>query len=366
MKILLLGGTGAMGEHLTSILNKRNHDIYITTRSDRKSDLSNQHYIQGNAHDFAFLKSIINSSCQYDAIVDFMHYSTIEFSERYQYLLNHTKHYLFLSSARVYAEADEDLTEESPRLLDICKDEEYLSTDDYALAKARQEDLLINSGRKNYTIIRPFITFSEQRLQLGVFEKEDWLFRVFENKPIVFSNDIANHITTLTYGFDVSTAIAGLIGNEKAKGEILHITTNENVRWSDIVHLYKRVLEDYFKRNVKIIFEDKCFLLDGYTTQWAVKYSRYFNYRFNNSKMKSLVPDICFEETIDGLEKCLREFLDNPKFKTISPYIQARMDRVSATMLPLSTWKNEMDKLRYLFYRFAPICLIKKRLNNSK
>lgn len=52
-----------------------------------------------------------------------------------------------------------------------------LSIDEYAITKAHQENLLINSKNKNWTIIRPYITYSEQRLQLGTFEKEDWLYR---------------------------------------------------------------------------------------------------------------------------------------------------------------------------------------------
>ncbi len=364
MRILLLGGTGAMGVHLASILCKNDHEVFITTRFERKSDNPNLYYITGNAHDLSFLSGIIEkSSLKFNAVVDFMHYSTKEFSERYQYLLNHTEHYLFLSSARVYAESKIPLTEQSPRLLDVCKDIEYLSTDDYALAKARQEDFLTNSGYSNYTIIRLFITFSEQRLQLGVFEKEDWLSRVFKGKPIVFSKDIAEHLTTLTYGFDVSKAISGLVGNKKAKGEIFHIATNKSIKWIEIAQLYQRVLEKHFKREIKLVYADKCFFKDSFTSKWAVKYSRYFDYKFDNSKICSVVPGIIFEDTIEGLERCLKEFLRNPKFRTIHPYIQARMDRESCTLLPLSTWHSTKDRLRYLFYRFAPISLIKSKLN---
>lgn len=364
MKILLLGGTGAMGEHLASILCKKDHDIYITTRSSRRSSLFNLSYIQGNAHDLSFLQRLLeDTSIRYDAIVDFMHYSTQEFSERYHYLLKHTDHYLFLSSARVYAESKVPLVEQSPRLLDVCRDEVYLSTDDYALAKARQEDMLVSSGMDNYTIVRPFITFSEQRLQLGVFEKEDWLNRVFEGKPIVFSKDIAEHLTTLTYGLDVSYAISAMIGNNLAKGEVFHIASNKSVKWDDIVQLYRRVLEEHFDKKIEIVYEDKCFFLDSFTSQWAVKYSRYFDYRFDNSKICSLVPDIVFEDTLEGLERCLKAFLKTPRFKTVHPYIQARMDRTSNTFYPLTVWSLKTDIVRYLFYRFAPISLIKKRLN---
>lgn len=45
-RILLLGGTGAMGEHLTRILAEQGDDVYVTTRSCRLSE-RNITYVQG-------------------------------------------------------------------------------------------------------------------------------------------------------------------------------------------------------------------------------------------------------------------------------------------------------------------------------
>lgn len=365
MRVLILGGTGAMGEHLVSILSTCNHRVSVTTRSDRKSSNPNICYIKGNAHDLPFIRSLLSKE-HFDAIVDFMHYSTAEFTERYSYLLNNTEHYLYLSSARVYAESQEPITEDSPRLLDACKDEAYLSTDDYALAKAKQENLLLLSGKKNFTIIRPYMTFSEQRLQLGVFEKEDWLIRAIHGKPIVFSKDIAKHYTTLTYGYDVSTAIAGLVGNDKAKGETFHIATDQNIKWADVAKLYQKVLSDHFKRKVKVVYAEKCYCLDSFASQWAVKYSRYFDYKYDNSKICSILPELKFMDTREGLESCLREFLRHPQFKSINVYSQARMDRESCTFLPLSIWSSNRARLKYLIYRFAPMSIIRRRLRVHK
>lgn len=36
LKILLLGGTGAMGVHLSKVLNNQGEDVYVTTRRERK------------------------------------------------------------------------------------------------------------------------------------------------------------------------------------------------------------------------------------------------------------------------------------------------------------------------------------------
>lgn len=51
-----------------------------------------------------------------------------------------------MSSARVYAENNALISEDSPRLLDVSTDAVYLRTNEYALAKAREENILRNSG----------------------------------------------------------------------------------------------------------------------------------------------------------------------------------------------------------------------------
>ena len=239
MKILVLGGTGAMGVDLVKILGEHGEEVIVTSRTDRKSTFNNVKYVKGNAHDVAFLKSLLTK--KYDAIVDFMVYTTEEFNARRNLLLSATEQYLFLSSSRVYADSKTPITEDSPRLLDTTTDIEYLKTDEYALTKARQENLLRESGKINWTIIRPYITYSNQRLQLGVYEKELWLYRALQGMTIVFPKIIAEKYTTMTLGEDVARGISMLIGNKKAIGQVFHITTNEAIKWSDVLLLYKKV-----------------------------------------------------------------------------------------------------------------------------
>lgn len=225
--ILILGGTGAMGVHLVNLLKRNGHCVTVTSRRRHKNS-GNIMFVEGDAHDSSFLFPLLSK--HFDVVVDFMIYHTDEFAQRCCKLLNGCGHYIYLSSSRVYADSPTPLTEDSPRLLDVCTDKEFLATDEYALAKARQENLLQQSGMVNYTIIRPYITFSEIRLQLGVLEKEAWLYRAVHDRTIVFSHDIADRYTTLTYGLNVAEGIAALMGRREAYGEAFHITGNESYR----------------------------------------------------------------------------------------------------------------------------------------
>ena len=89
-RILLLGGTGAMGEHLTRILAEQGDDVHVTTRSCRMSE-RNITYVQGNAHEITFINDLLRES--WDAIVDFMVYNTDEFRVRVSQLLKLQSYY---------------------------------------------------------------------------------------------------------------------------------------------------------------------------------------------------------------------------------------------------------------------------------
>ena len=53
IRILMLGGTGAIGESILSVIgNDVVYDITVTSRNKRKSLYANVHYLLGNANDF--------------------------------------------------------------------------------------------------------------------------------------------------------------------------------------------------------------------------------------------------------------------------------------------------------------------------
>lgn len=148
----------------------------------------------------------------------------------------------FISSSRVYAKSNSKLTENSPTLLMSSKDRLFLKSDDYALAKARQEQLLNNSGFRNYTIVRPYMSYSDDKLDLGFYPKELWLKRLLEKKSILFPKDVLHKYTTLTYGYDVAAGIAVLVGKKFAQGETFHITQNHSTTWEQVIEVYRNVL----------------------------------------------------------------------------------------------------------------------------
>lgn len=293
----------------------------------------------------------------FDVIVDFMVYNTQNFKERAELFLKSTKQYIFLSSARVYANEEHPIIESSPRLLEKSEDSLYLATDEYALSKARQEDILANSGYNNWTIIRPYITYSENRLQLGVLEKEDWLYRALKGRTIFFSEEISKRKTTLTYGLDVSRAISELAGNYEVLGEIFHITMNEKESrtWSNIFDIYIELLKKHLGYTPKVSSQNLVNFLklrpEG--AKYQVFYDRMFERNFDNSKIGAFVDIEKFTKPENGLKMCLESFLKNPHFSNIDWKIHAKMDKMSNERTSLSEIPGMKQKLKYLLFRYG-------------
>lgn len=351
--ILLLGGTGAMGVALTRILAEQGYNIFVTSRKKKSEETERIHYYQGNAHEIGFITTVLQDR-PWDAVVDFMSYSTRSFEERLELLLGNTAQYVYISSARVYAESDDRITEESDRLLDVSTDSEYLQTDEYALAKARQENMLFQSEKTNWTIIRPSVTYNSNRLQLGVLEKEHWLYRALHGRTIVFSEDIGSKLTALTSGVDVANGIAAIIGEEGALRKCFHITDSNSYTWNAILELYLDIIQELTGKrpNVKMTETTSCF--DIGWNKYQIIYCRYYNRTFDNSAIAQYIDIDRFLDIRSGLKEAIKEFLDKPSYGALNWRLEAINDKICRERTALSEVGSAKGKLQYCLYRYLP------------
>lgn len=354
MRVLVLGGTGAMGNHLVRLLSERGIETVVTTRSNRKAE-EKITYIQGNALEIEFLKIILVD--KWDAIIDFMVYSTTSFKERVHLLLTSTSQYVFLSSSRVYANSELPIKETSPRLLDVSEDSEFLSTDEYSLTKARQEDILKNSGLSNWTIIRPYITYSEDRLQLGVLEKEEWLYRAMKGRTIIFDESVKDKLTTLTYAYDVALTIKNIINiKNKSFGNIFQVACNfdKSLTWMKVLDIYTATLEKYLGKVPKVLFLDSTSFkkFRPEISYYQVSKDRQYDRRFNCCEISKIVEIDNFVLPEDGLKYCLEQFIENPHFKQIGWAAEALKDKYTGELTSLSEIRGIKSKINYVYYRF--------------
>lgn len=320
MRVLALGGTGAIGSHLCRLLAGRGCTVVCTTRRGGKASCGVD-YVVGDAKDPVFLGGLLEE--HWDAIVDFMVWSTAEFRERYRGFLASTGQYVFTSSYRVYADVPV-IREDSPRLLDVVDDDEYLATDEYALCKARCEDILFGSGSSNWTIVRPAVTYdgANGRFQLGVFELGDWIWRAEKGVPVPMPREILRKQATMTSGADVAEMISRLVGNPDARGEAFTASGSDHMAWGDVADVYAAVLP------LRVV---EC-SLPAFERQrgsvYQVRYDRMLNRVVDNSKVlaatgidgKNLTP------MREGLVRELGAFLETGRKPECSFGFQGKMD----------------------------------------
>jgi len=349
MNILAMGATGAIGGQLTSVLAARGDKTFVTTRRALPPTDSIE-YIRGDARDDTFLRELLQRD--WDVIVDFMVYDTPAFRRRIDDLLGATRQYVFTSTARVFADAGEPLTERSPRLLEASRDQAFLATDEYALTKARQEDLLRASGRDNWTIIRPYITFGEGRLQLGSLEKEAWLYRALKGRKIVFCDALMEKRTTMTDGFDVARMIATLVGNSSALGQDYNLAGDRATTWGEVLELYLEELEAHIGRRPGVVLQDLESFCRIVSSEPQIKYDRMYDRRFNPAKIGQVFDMTSLADCLPALRARLCSQLKHNEFLPIDWRAEALKDRVTAESAALGEISGGKAKLVYFGYRY--------------
>lgn len=326
-RALLLGGTGAMGRHLAPLLAADGWDVTVTSRSPRPSGAEGVGYVRGSARDAGFLGGVLAGG--WDVVVDFMVRGTEGLRGVLDLLLSSCSQYVYLSSYRVFADSPV-VTERSPRLLDVSDDAEYLSTDEYALAKARQEDLLRASGRGNWTIVRPAITYARGRFQLCTLECDAWLPMALAGHPVPLAAEMLPRQTTMSWGRDVALMISRLTGSPDALGEDYNACTSRHQSWADVVEIYRE----------SVPLEVREVPLREY--EWAAgapyqcRYDRMLDRVMDNSKV--LAATGLSERELagagEGVPRELGAFLREPRFRDASKGQLGRLDRLGGGFFP--------------------------------
>jgi nucleoside-diphosphate-sugar epimerase len=340
-KVLLLGGTGAIGVYLTQELMSLGFKVFVTSRSERISDDDKLTFIRGNARDNKFVENTLTKD-KYDAIVDFMIYGTEEFSYRVDFLLMNCRHYVFLSSTRVFTKTNLPVTEKSLRRLDVTNDGEHKKTDNYNLAKARQEDILKKSNYSNWTIVRPGLVYSRNRFPLCTLEAGTIFFRAYCNCPVILPQEMLEKHTSMIWGKDAAKMIARLVLNPQSYCDDFNVVSHKRNTWAEVAQFYQKLIGLTIIPTTldKYIQTTKC--------DRRILNSRMSNKVSDNSKILKItgMEKESIASIFDGLAIELKGVLNRSKISQINYTLNAEMDKISRSRISLKK-ASPKEKIEY-------------------
>jgi nucleoside-diphosphate-sugar epimerase len=312
MKILFIGGTGTISAAISKLLISQGHDLYLLNRGQRNEMLpAGAHYLITDVNDEAKVAGLIHD-LDFDCVANFIAFVPEQLQRDYRLFKNKTKQFIFISSASVYQKplSDYRVTEATPLANPYWQ---------YARDKIACEDYLMKLYREEgfpVTIVRPSYTYDERKVPLGVHEpKGTWsvVKRIIDGKPVIIQGD-GNSLCTMKHTTDFAKAFAGLIGNSRARGEAVQITSDETLTWNQIY----QCIADAVNRPLKAVHVSSDFLAaagtyDFFGGLWGDKA---ISVVFDNTKLKRLVPGFVAGKRFDqGVKETIDYILAHPEYQ---------------------------------------------------
>ncbi len=267
MRILFIGGSGNISTACVELLLHRGHEVAAITRGTRPLP-DGCAALVADRHDPDAMKAVLGDA-RFDAVINFLGFDAPEIEADLDLFASRTGHYVFISSATVYAKPHRDipLTENAPL---------GNAYSEYAARKLACEQALQARAPAlglPFTIVRPSHTYSPHWIP-NIVASAGYGFaaRLLAGKP-VFVPDNGQGLWTLTRSADFAVGLAGLLTNQQAFGKAYHITADEPLTWNQIyteiawalgletpemVHIPSRVLCDTRPDLIPKLRGDKC------------------------------------------------------------------------------------------------------------
>lgn len=257
----------------------------------------------------------------FDAVVHFIAYDSSDVARDPEFWKGRVGHYVFISSASVYAKPPTPYITEKDRV-----GNPYW---EYAQKKLSCEAALLRAHHEEsfpITVVRPSHTYGHILPSMVGGGGFTVVARLLQKRPVVLA-DRGDTPWTLTHHGDFSRALIGLLGKSETHGQVYHITSDECPTWNEIYFALARVSGGSF-HPVYLPAESIAFrepdLAGGLLgdKRWPL--------RFDNSKIKALLPWwACQTPLKNGLEQTLAWFHENPARLQIDVAMDKRLARLA-------------------------------------
>jgi len=218
MRILIMGGTRFIGVYLTKILVEQGHEVVLFNRGNRPAPVEGVKQIKGDRTDLATLKEKLAKE-QFDAIFDNNGRELSDTQPLVEIFKDRVQHFVYMSSAGVYLKSDQ-----LPHI-------EGDPVDPKSRHKGKHEtEAYLAAQGIPFTAIRPTYIYGPQNYN----DLEAWFFdRIVRDRPIPIP-DNGLHITQFGHCKDLASAMAAVLGNEAAVGQIYNVSGDRYVTFDGL------------------------------------------------------------------------------------------------------------------------------------
>ncbi|MEQ9263787.1 MAG: SDR family oxidoreductase [Balneolaceae bacterium] len=321
MKVLFIGGTGNISTEASKLAVSQGIDLYLLNRGTSGTQIPGAKTIIGDIYNFDEVKKALKDHT-WDVVVNWIAFIPGHIRSDIELFKGKTKQYIFISSASVY---------QKPPTYPIITESTPLYNPFWAYSRDKidcENELMKAYQEYNFpiTIVRPSHTYDKTiPLTIGGWTEYTAIDRMKKGQKVIIQGD-GTSLWTVTHSEDFAKGFNGLIGNQRAIGHSVHITSDEVLTWNQIyqavagavgvelnaVHITSDFISSVVPGEKDGLWGDK--------SHCAI---------FDNSKIKSLVPG--FTATIpfsEGIKRTLSWFEADPKRMIVNEKTNAMMDKI--------------------------------------
>ncbi len=328
MKALLIGGTGNISLSVTRKLLAEGWQVTLMNRGSRNDLAPGAETLVCDVRDEAAMREALRGRT-FDAVAQFIAYQPAEVARDIRLFAGRTRQYLFVSTASAYQKPPRGalITESTPLSNPYWQYSRDKIACERLLEEARDQAVF------PMTIVRPSHTYGLGALPLAVKGRGGvWqvVERILGRKPVLIPGD-GTSLWTVTWSEDFAEGFSGLMGNDHAIGEAVHITSDEALTWNQIYRILSEALERPF-----LPCHVPSDLLSGardYDYTGGLLGDKAHCAVFDNAKLRRLVPGFTARTRFDqGARRSLAHLMAHPELQGKDPAFDAFCDGVVRAM----------------------------------
>ncbi len=218
MRILIMGGTRFIGVYLTKTLVAQGHEVVLFNRGNKPAPVEGVKQIHGDRTDASQLKEKLSQE-KFDAIFDNNGRELSDTQPLVEIFKDRVQHFIYMSSAGVYLKSDQ-----MPHV-------EGDAVDPKSRHKGKHEtEAYLAQEKVPFTAIRPTYIYGPQNYN----DLEAWFFdRIVRDRPILMPGH-GLHLTQLGHVKDLAVAMAAVLGNQEAVGQIYNVSGDRYVTFDGL------------------------------------------------------------------------------------------------------------------------------------